>query len=53
MLEHFSWIHGLWLFGAIALEILANVLLKMSNGFKRVSLGAAACTGQAAQDTFI
>ena len=42
MLEHFSWIHGLWLFGAIALEILANVLLKMSNGFKRVSLGAAA-----------
>ena len=42
MLEHFSWVHGLWLFGAIALEILANVLLKMSNGFKRLWLGSAA-----------
>ena len=42
MLEHFSWVHGLWLFGAIALEILANVLLKMSNGFKRWGIGAAA-----------
>lgn len=42
MLEHFSWVHGLWLFGAIALEIVANVLLKMSNGFKRVFLGVTA-----------
>ena len=42
MLEHFSATHGLWLFGAIALEIGANVLLKCSDGFKRIGLGVLA-----------
>ena len=42
MLENFSWIHVLWLLGAIGLEIAANILLKMSHGFKRWHLGLAA-----------
>lgn len=42
MLESFSIVHVLWLFAAIALEIVANVLLKLSNGFKRIWHGIAA-----------
>ncbi len=35
----FEWIHGLWLFSAIVLEILANILLKHSDGFRRPVYG--------------
>lgn len=35
----FEWIHGLWLFAAIVLEILANIFLKHSDGFRRPVYG--------------
>lgn len=35
----FEWWHGAFLVLAVVLEILANILLKMSNGFKRYWLG--------------
>ncbi|BCD83968.1 multidrug efflux system protein MdtI [Pseudomonas solani] len=35
-----TWIHFAWLGLAIALEVLANVLLKYSDGFRRHVLGA-------------
>ncbi|CAN7629018.1 multidrug/spermidine efflux SMR transporter subunit MdtI [Pseudomonas sp. TUM22785] len=35
-----TWIHFAWLGLAIALEVLANVLLKYSDGFRRRVLGA-------------
>lgn len=35
----FEWIHGLWLFSATVLEILANILLKHSDGFRRPVYG--------------
>ncbi|QEY61890.1 multidrug/spermidine efflux SMR transporter subunit MdtI [Metapseudomonas lalkuanensis] len=34
-----TWIHFAWLGAAIALEVLANVLLKYSDGFRRRLLG--------------
>ena len=39
MLSTFEWWHGAFLLLAVVLEILANILLKMSNGFKRLWLG--------------
>lgn len=39
MLSQFEWWHGAFLILAVILEILANILLKMSNGFKRIWLG--------------
>ncbi|MFZ6045547.1 multidrug/spermidine efflux SMR transporter subunit MdtI [Pseudomonas sp. CR3202] len=35
-----TWLHFAWLGAAIALEVLANVLLKYSDGFRRQALGA-------------
>lgn len=35
-----TWLHFAWLGAAIALEVLANVLLKYSDGFRRRALGA-------------
>ncbi|MDA8482790.1 multidrug/spermidine efflux SMR transporter subunit MdtI [Pseudomonas resinovorans] len=34
-----TWIHFAWLGAAIALEVLANILLKYSDGFRRRLLG--------------
>lgn len=39
MLSTFEWWHGAFLLLAVVLEILANILLKMSNGFKHLWLG--------------
>ncbi|WP_029592860.1 multidrug/spermidine efflux SMR transporter subunit MdtI [Franconibacter pulveris] len=44
----FEWIHGAWLLVAIALEIIANIWLKLSDGFRRpvygvLSLAAVLC----------
>lgn len=35
----FEWVHAAWLAGAIVLEILANIFLKLSNGFRRKLYG--------------
>lgn len=35
----FEWIHGAWLLAAIALEIIANIWLKLSDGFRRPAYG--------------
>ncbi|VEB69545.1 Spermidine export protein MdtI [Providencia rustigianii] len=37
--NQFEWWHAAFLILAVVLEIIANVLLKMSNGFKRYWLG--------------
>lgn len=42
MLENFNMMHLMWLFAAIGLEIGANILLKMSQGFRRWGIGIAA-----------
>ncbi len=34
-MQQFEWIHGAWLALAIVLEIVANVFLKFSDGFRR------------------
>ena len=34
-MQQFEWVHAAWLGLAIVLEILANVLLKFSDGFRR------------------
>lgn len=41
-MENFTWVHAAFLALAIILEVLANVFLKYSNGFKRRSLGVLA-----------
>lgn len=38
-MPHFEWIHGAWLAGAIVLEIIANIFLKFSDGFRRKIYG--------------
>ncbi|KNC90388.1 multidrug/spermidine efflux SMR transporter subunit MdtI [Trabulsiella odontotermitis] len=38
-MQQFEWFHGAWLALAIVLEILANVLLKFSDGFRRKTYG--------------
>jgi len=35
----FEWVHALWLFAAIILEIVANILLKHADGFRRPVYG--------------
>nr|WP_314418059.1 multidrug/spermidine efflux SMR transporter subunit MdtI [uncultured Erwinia sp.] len=44
-MQAFEWVHAAWLAGAIVLEIVANIFLKLSDGFRRkiygvLSLGA-------------
>ncbi|EYU17019.1 MULTISPECIES: multidrug/spermidine efflux SMR transporter subunit MdtI [Photorhabdus] len=39
MLQQFEWWHAAFLFLAVALDILANILLKLSNGFRRPWMG--------------
>ena len=38
-MQQFEWIHAAWLAGAIVLEIVANILLKFSDGFRRKTYG--------------
>ena len=38
-MQQFEWVHAAWLGLAIVLEILANVLLKFSVGFRRKVYG--------------
>ncbi|CAM8677464.1 multidrug/spermidine efflux SMR transporter subunit MdtI [Leclercia sp. M-A074-M] len=38
-MQQFEWIHAAWLALATALEIIANVLLKFSDGFRRKTYG--------------
>ncbi|HCJ6520301.1 TPA: multidrug/spermidine efflux SMR transporter subunit MdtI [Enterobacter cloacae] len=38
-MQQFEWIHAAWLGFAIVLEILANVFLKFSDGFRRKIYG--------------
>ncbi|HGJ5884375.1 multidrug/spermidine efflux SMR transporter subunit MdtI [Arsenophonus sp.] len=39
MLAEYQWWHGSFLFLAVILEIVANIFLKLSNGFKRLWIG--------------
>ena len=38
-MQQFEWIHAAWLAFAIVLEIIANVFLKFSDGFRRNAYG--------------
>lgn len=38
-MQQFEWIHAAWLGMAIVLEIIANVFLKFSDGFRRKTYG--------------
>ncbi|MEW7315202.1 multidrug/spermidine efflux SMR transporter subunit MdtI [Buttiauxella gaviniae] len=38
-MQSFEWIHALWLLVAIVLEIVANIFLKHSDGFRRFGYG--------------
>lgn len=38
-MQQFEWIHGLWLASAIVLEIVANIFLKLSSGFRHKGYG--------------
>ena len=38
-MQQFEWIHAAWLAFAIVLEIIANVFLKFSDGFRRKAYG--------------
>ncbi|HAI48684.1 MAG TPA: multidrug/spermidine transporter subunit MdtI, partial [Enterobacteriaceae bacterium] len=38
-MSQFEWMHGVWLMMAIVLEILANIFLKVSDGFRRPLYG--------------
>lgn len=38
-MQQFEWIHAAWLGLAIVLEIIANVFLKFSDGFRRKAYG--------------
>ncbi|QUG74373.1 multidrug/spermidine efflux SMR transporter subunit MdtI [Erwinia sp. E602] len=44
-MQAFEWVHALWLLVAILLEIAANILLKLSNGFKRKAYGVLSLLG--------
>ncbi|MGP1939078.1 MAG: multidrug/spermidine efflux SMR transporter subunit MdtI [Arsenophonus sp. ET-DL9-MAG3] len=39
MLQEHQWWHSTFLFLAVILEVLANIFLKLSNGFKRLWIG--------------
>jgi spermidine export protein MdtI len=56
MFSDVTWVHVAWLAAAIALELAAEVLIKLSDGFRRRAVGVAglvaiaaafACLGQA------
>ena len=38
-MQQFEWVHGAWLAGSIVLEIVANIFLKFSDGFRRKLYG--------------
>lgn len=38
-MSQFEWIHALWLGCAVVLEIVANIFLKFSDGFRRKAYG--------------
>ena len=38
-MQQFEWVHGVWLAGSIVLEIVANIFLKFSDGFRRKGYG--------------
>ncbi|MBB1200965.1 multidrug/spermidine efflux SMR transporter subunit MdtI [Enterobacteriaceae bacterium 89] len=38
-MPQFEWVHAAWLAGAIVLEIVANIFLKFSDGFRRKTYG--------------
>lgn len=38
-MQQFEWVHGAWLAGSIVLEIIANIFLKFSDGFRRKLYG--------------
>lgn len=38
-MQQFEWVHAAWLAGSIVLEIIANIFLKFSDGFRRKSYG--------------
>ncbi|ADO48509.1 multidrug/spermidine efflux SMR transporter subunit MdtI [[Enterobacter] lignolyticus] len=38
-MQQFEWVHGAWLAGSIILEIVANIFLKFSDGFRRKTYG--------------
>lgn len=38
-MPQFEWVHALWLMLAIGLEIIANILLKFSDGFRQKTYG--------------
>jgi len=38
-MPQFEWVHSAWLAGAIILEIIANIFLKFSDGFRRKTYG--------------
>lgn len=38
-MQSFEWIHAAWLLVAIVLEIIANIFLKHSDGFRRFGYG--------------
>ena len=44
-MQQFEWIHAAWLGFAIVLEIIANVLLKFSDGFRRKTYGLLSVLG--------
>jgi spermidine export protein MdtI len=47
-MQQFEWVHAAWLALAIVLEILANVLLKFSDGFRRNLRPDVDCRGSGA-----
>lgn len=44
-MQQFEWIHAAWLAIAIVLEIIANVFLKFSDGFRRKIYGILSLAG--------
>jgi len=38
-MQQFEWVHGAWLAGSIILEIVANIFLKFSDGFRNKLYG--------------
>ena len=42
-MAQFEWVHAAWLALAIVLEIVANVFLKFSDGFRRKIFGLLSC----------
>lgn len=38
-MQQFEWVHAAWLAGSIVLEIVANIFLKFSDGFRRKLYG--------------